>query len=509
MGLRSLASFPVYPFLVAALPVIYFYEAHFRTLNGGDGTRLLILYGVVTALLLALGRVLWKDIHRSALVVAPLAVVLFLGGKTGDTAALVFLAAALGLGILLKWRPFDARPASSILNVTCLVLAALPIIQTVRDHWAKESPEPTALFRESLDLPRGSGPLPDIYYLVLDGLGQPEFLEHEFGLSPQVVEGVLRERGFEVMRRAKANYPQTALSLASTLNVGLVQDLLTIPDPECTDRRALAHLVSENRVVRALSDLGYDLVTFPSGYPLARMAGAARRHHPVIDPNFLEYYTLEDGALPLVQRLLGHGPADLSFGLRRNRLEYVFDHLARARVGIPAGRPVFVFAHIMAPHPPFVFRRTGEGRRSLSTFSFADGSHWYDHHGHNDRSYVELYGEQLTYVMERLGEAVDAILESSLRPPVILVQGDHGPGSRLHHERFTDTDLRERLGIFNAWYLPPGFDLDLAEGQSALNTFPALFNALFGAGLPYQPDRHFFARMSSPYAYREWDPKAD
>lgn len=153
MGLRSLASFPVYPLLVAALPVIYFYEAHFRTLNGGDGTRLFILYGVVTAVLLALGRVIWKDIHRSALVVGPLAVVLFLGGKSGDTAALVFLAAALGLGILLKWRPFDARPASLILNAVCLVLAAMPIIQTAIAHRAMASPEPTALFRKPLDLP--------------------------------------------------------------------------------------------------------------------------------------------------------------------------------------------------------------------------------------------------------------------------------------------------------------------------------------------------------------------
>lgn len=509
MGLRSLASFPVYPFLVAALPVIYFYEAHFRTLNGGDGNRLLILYGVVTAVLLVLGRVVWKDVHRSALVVAPLSVVLFLGGKTGDTAALVFLVAALGLGILLKWHPFDARPASSILNVACLVLAAFPIIQTASSHGAKASPKPTALFRESLDLPRESGPLPDIYYLVLDGLGQPEFLEQEFGLSPQVVEGVLRKRGFVVSRRAWANYPQTALSLAATLNVGLVQDLLAIPDSECTDRRALAHLVAENRVFRALRDLGYDLVTFPSGYPLTRMAGAARRHHPVIDPNFLEYYTLEDGALPLMHRLMGRGPADLSFAIRRNRLEFVFDHLARSRVDVPAGRPVFVFAHIMAPHPPFVFLRNGEGKKSRSTFSFADGSHWYDLHQPSHRPYEEQYGEQLTYVMERLGEAVDAILEASPRPPVILVQGDHGPGSRLHHERFTDTDLRERFGIFNAWYLPPGFDLDLAEEQSALNTFPALFNALFGAGLPYLPDRHFYAPMSGPYAYREWDPKGD
>jgi hypothetical protein len=92
---------------------------------------------------------------------------------------------------------------------------------------------------------------------------------------------------------------------------------------------------------------------------------------------------------------------------------------------------------------------------------------------------------------------------------VIIVQGDHGPGSRLHHERIMYSDHVERFGIFNAWFTPPGVDLELEEGATALDTFPVLFNALFGTGLPLQPERFFYARMSQPYAQVEMNLKRE
>lgn len=505
MGLRRITQFPVYPFLVAALPVIYFYEANFRTLGTGDGFRMVLLYWVLTGLLLGLGRLIWRDVNRAGLVVGPLAVVLFLGARVGGVLTLVFLGLALGLGVLFLRRSIEVGRAAIPLNMALLVLAGLPLVQTVMASRSQDAPVPTSLFATPIDLGRSAvgEPPPDIYFLLLDGLGQPEFIEREFNLPPEFLAGVLEERGFRVLRKSNACYQQTALSLSSTLNLGYVHDLLDIPDPENADRRVLASLIAENRAVGALKESGYELVTFPSGYPLTRMEGAARRIRPLVSPTFLEYYVIEDGILPLVQPLLGRGPADFSFGLRRHRLEYVFDHLAKARQGIPGEIPVFVFAHIMAPHPPFVFSSTGAGLRSRKTFAFADGSHYYDIHGREGTPYAHLYSDQLTYVMKRLGEAVDDILASSPRPPVIIVQGDHGPGSRLHHERVMYSDHVERFGIFNAWYIPPGLHLELHEGATALNTFPVLFNALFGTNLPRPQDRFFYARMSQPYAHLE------
>jgi hypothetical protein len=511
MGLRRINQFPVYPFLVAALPVIHFYEANFKQLEPGDGLRMIGLFWVITGSLLILGRWLFGDVNRAAMVLAPLAVVLFLGNRIGGILALGFLLMTLVLGVFFLRRPCDVRRGAVPLNLSMLVLIGLPCVQTMSAIRSQVSPVPTAVFTTPLEIePSFDGsPPPDIYFLLLDALGQPEFLERNFRVPPELLSGVLEKRGFRVLRLSNANYQQTALSLAATLNLNYLHELLDIPDPDNADRRVLARLVAQNRAVHALKGIGYDLVTYPSGYPLTRLEEPVRRHRPLVNPSFLEYYVLEDGILPLVQPLLGRGPADFSFGLRRNRLEYVFDHLSEARAGIPDDKPVFVFAHIMAPHPPFVFSRTGEALRSRETFAFADGNHWYDIHGRDGTPYFSMYSEQLVYVMKRLGEAIDAILAASPRPPVIIVQGDHGPGSALHLERVMYSDHQERFGIFNAWYTPPGVELELEEGATAINTFPMLFNALFDAGLPYREDRFFYARMSMPYAHLELSPTED
>lgn len=510
MGLRRLTSFPVYPFLVALLPIIYFHEANFRTLGNGDGVRLGLIYLLVTGILLMAGRLVLKDVHRAALVLAPLVGVLFLGSKVGATVSIALLGLAMGLGILFWYRRFDLWQASIIFNAMALVLTLMPLVQVARTAGAKEAPVPTDLFHQALHLQPPSGAIPpDIYFLLMDGLGQPAYLEKEFGISPRVVESVLRERGFVVKKHAMSSYPQTALSLSSTLNAGYIQDLLEIPDQANADRAALAGLVRDNRVLRGLRGLGYNLVTYPSGYPLTRLGGPAKRRSPLINPNFLEYYVIEDGCLPRVQKIFGRGPADFSFAMRRNRLEYVFDNLGGARQNIPDEEPVFVFAHIMAPHPPFVFSRTGEGLPSRKNFAFADGSHWYDIHGRDGTPYDIMYSEQMTYIMKRLGDAVDAILAASPRPPVIIIQGDHGPGSKLHHERLAYTDHQERLGVFDAWYVPDAYGWKPQEGGPVVNTFPQLFNNLFGADLPLLPARYFFARMSAPYAFFELTPATD
>ena len=164
MGLRRLTSFPIHPFLVALLPIIYFYEANFRTLGDYDGVRLGVIYLLVTAALLVVGRLVWEDIHRAALVLTPLAVVLFLGAKVGGPVAVGLLVLALGLGILFRLRRWDLWQASVILNAMALVLAVTPVFQTVQAARAKEAPVATDLFRRAIELNSRPGLTPpDIY----------------------------------------------------------------------------------------------------------------------------------------------------------------------------------------------------------------------------------------------------------------------------------------------------------------------------------------------------------
>lgn len=499
-----LGALALYPFLVGALPAVHFYEQNFRLLQGSDVVRPLLLAFALVALVLLAGRFVWRRTCAAAMVLTPLLTVIFKGADLGGLISLLLVAATVALGVALKRRPANWPAKLALpLNALLLVLVLLPLVNAWRASAQQNPPVPSVLFATEVPLPAAAatGVRPDIYFLMVDGLGQPAFVETKFPVPALLYSQPLTNRGFQVLRHSFANYPQTALSTAATFNLAPMDQLLDIAEPTSGDRRVLKQVAGDSRAVRALRGLGYKVVSFPSGYPLTRQAHTERRCEPILNPSFVDYYLLEDGVLPLLLPLLGKGPADVSYALRRGRLNHIFDNLPAARQGISDESPVFVYAHILAPHPPFVFGRQGEALASRARFGFGDGNHWLNIHGADDKSYRRRYGDQAVWVMTRLTEAVDGIIASSTRPKIIIIQGDHGPGSGLRWERPLETDHNERFGIFNAWYASDGRQLPLYEGMTALNTFPLLFNEYFGAGLTPLPDEYWFARMSQPYIY--------
>ncbi|MFO7609801.1 MAG: hypothetical protein R6X35_11515, partial [Candidatus Krumholzibacteriia bacterium] len=412
--------------------------------------------------------------------------------------------AAAAAAVLLRWRRPDVAPANLALNAALLVLVAFPVGLKLREEAAMDPPQPRPGPPAMLATrPLARPGLPDVYFILVDGLGQPATVGELFGMRQGTLTDGLRRRGARVLRAARANYPQTGLSLASTLNAAPVPQLLEIPDPRSRDRRPLADLVADSRVERTFRKAGYRLVTYPSGYPLARVGEPDERRRPLVAPNFLEFYVLNDGALPLVLRALGRGPADLQYALHRHRLDYILDHLPEARQGARTDQPVFVFAHLLAPHPPFVWGPGGAPLGSRGLFSFGDGNDWTQANPGETTPYGVFWKHQAAHVMRRLEATVDAILAASPRPPVIIVQGDHGPGSHLHWDHPGRSNLTERFGIFSAWILPPGLEVPLREDMTAMATFPALFSGLFGEPFPVLEEGMWFARMKYPYEYFE------
>jgi hypothetical protein len=147
-----------------------------------------------------------------------------------------------------------------------------------------------------------------------------------------------------------------------------------------------------------------------------------------------------------------------------------------------------VFAHIISPHPPFVFDVHGKPTEPARGYSVNDGD---DFQGTLDE-YRAGYARQVQFVNQKLEWAIDAILANSPTPPVIILQGDHGPGSRLNWGSPAKTCLWERTSILNAYYLPGGGESRLYPSISPVNSFRVVLNAYFGANLPLLPDRTYF-----------------
>ncbi len=173
-----------------------------------------------------------------------------------------------------------------------------------------------------------------------------------------------------------------------------------------------------------------------------------------------------------------------SYAAHRQRVLDGFNQLKWA-YQIPG--PKIVFAHIVSPHPPFVFDASGNPIQPPRGYSLGDGD---DFEG-DVREYRRGYAGQVQFADRMLEDAIDSLLANSKKPPVIILQGDHGPGSNLDWSSPDDSCLWERTSIFNAYYLPGGSD-ELYPEISPVNSFRVVLNAFFGADLPLLPDRTYF-----------------
>jgi hypothetical protein len=497
---KKLLQFPFYFLLIALLPILRFFRTNWRAATLGDLGQSILVFLCGAIILLVIARLVWRDWSRGAVALAPLLAAIVLGNVFGSIAAAALVLAALVLGGLLFFFKPSLGPVSLVLNVTLSVIVALSVAGSARVILTSAYLETAPLFEQDIELSGDITTAPDIYYLIMDGLGQPRVLERVYGVPRSVTVEPLTRLGFQVMELSTVSYIQTSLSLSSTCNLAPVQELLAIDDPKSRDRRILGALFHDNRLVRALSGLGYRVETFPSGYPLTRLNEADQRHVAPGTPDFISYVLMSDGILPLIQPLLGNGPADVSFALRRRQLEYAFDHLPDVAKQ-DRDEPAFVFAHILAPHPPFVFGADGEAVESERTFTYSDGSHWMAHHEGSPEIYQQLYRDQATYLMGRLTETVAEILRVSRRPAVIIIQGDHGPGSMLDWEDPTKSAHFERFGIFNAWFVPGQGGATLPNPVPAINTFPVLLNAVFDENLPMGKDELWYTRWMEPYTF--------
>jgi hypothetical protein len=104
--------------------------------------------------------------------------------------------------------------------------------------------------------------------------------------------------------------------------------------------------------------------------------------------------------------------------------------------------------------------------------------------------------------------AIDEILKKSPRPPIILIQGDHGPGSRLIRDSVDRTCLFERISILSAYYLPDSA-LTIPPDISPVNSFRLVLDTYFGADLDLLPDRTYFSPQSWPYDFTDVTDKAE
>jgi hypothetical protein len=407
-------------------------------------------------------------------------------------------AVAIATAGVRPWRP--VRPSLRPLLITAAILVGANTYRGVARWWNEAPPTwvqaaDALSYASARDQNTAKPPARDIYYIILDGMGRADTLQSLYGLDPGPFMADLKATGFHVVDHARSNYAHTVLSFASFLNLDYLDSIAKAIGEHSGNREALEFLIQHNGLMRLAKRAGYEVVGIGTDYAATSEFDEAdvcvcRQYGPSI----FEQAVIDETPLAAA-------PLDpWTYGAHHTKVLASFDGLDP---GVPSSRRQFVFAHILAPHPPFTFAADGAFRRPDRPFSLVDGS---DFEGSQDE-YVRGYRDQAAFVMRRIMSAVHAILSRPGPRPVIVIHGDHGPGSRLQTNDEARSDLNERMNIFEAYYFPDERD-DLSDAITPVNLARALANHYLGTTLPRLPDASFFSTPSHPYDFSQVPPEA-
>ncbi len=521
---------PVHPFLMAIAGPMLVWAQNASLLRISVLVRPVALSVCGTALLFLLLWALLRSARRAAMLVSMLELLFWtrghvvngvsalLGESAPSGAAVRLITAAFALAIFIPGLVHFARRTpsfelTSTFNAFGLCLVLVPVMTAVASGAVtlrRRAPLPTAPphaarpGKDDVTL-RAFGAadrLSDIYYLVLDAYGRADVIRRLYNFDNEPFLSALESRGFFVARRAHSNYPFTELSLASSLNGAYVEDFLQRRPSTGSDRWPLTKAIDESWILRVLRPNGYEVVTIPSGIARVEISSPDRTLEAPVSLDEFESILYGTTALPDLGLLLGPSAEPLVFRRHRERIRFALGALPAARSGT---RPLFVFCHILCPHPPFVMSPSGERRTPA-----AEGE-WFDldgrlltiERGVRREDYVSGYRDQLQWLNGEVLLAIDRILASTKGTAIILLQGDHGPRSIGDWNRPETVDLEEALGILSALYVPSGNHVGFRADMTPVNSFAAVLNAEFGTSIPFRADRAFYPPATDFYSGRE------
>ena len=366
---------------------------------------------------------------------------------------------------LLIFRLKDLQTLTEILNIIVLALLLVQLgqiavfeVQVGIAQAQTEQEEPLTFLQ-----PEDKSQLPDVYFILLDKYGRSDALEAYFDYdNTDFIQG-LEEMGFWVADCSRSNYSFTVMSLASELNLDYVYNLTESPNLKTTTA-----LIQNNRVHQAFEELGYTTIAFDMGYSWGNLKDSDYYFDSY--PEDINTWELDPFEMLYLKntlaRLLFTNSTELAAQMSLSDIERKAARTNLVLELLPeipkiAG-PKFVHAHIISPHPPYVFNADGTLNPDAEDTPESEG-----------------YPAQLAYLEPRILDAVERILAESERPPIIIIEGDHAFG-----KEYVTSNLL-------ALYLPEDSAAGLDEHMTLVNVFPTIFNTYFGTELGLLPDESY------------------
>jgi hypothetical protein len=383
----------------------------------------------------------------------------------------------MGHFLLIK-KLKDPELMTVVFNVISLILILFSMFSLGKYAYMKAKAKRTyrvdyGSLSMEIELPKNP---PDIYYILLDGYSRADVLETKFGFDNSEFVQQLEEIGFFVADCSRSNYIHTQLTLATLFNMAYLEEIVgEIEDKSAIENVPLESLTKNNAVMSTLEQVGYETVAFETSYYWSHFYEAdyyfEPSHQALADSSlngFEELYIDTTLLSPLFdwQKFLSIKAIQAPDFPREKhfiRINFVLDTLKK----LPemAG-PQFTFAHMVIPHPPYIFTEDG---------LISDINMYSEDYTRGEKG-KEGYLNNIRFINQEILLVVEELLNQSNTEPIIIIQSDHG------------SDFCDRTLNFSAFYFPNGGDEMLYDTITPVNTFRLVFNYYFNSNLDVLPD---------------------
>ena len=505
-------SWPLYVLVLAIYPVVFLYAFNINEVTIGMLWLPLLVAIIFVSLLMLASKPLLKTWSRVAFWSTLVLAVVYGYGRVmprlpemmvkvgeislGKKSIVAILSLAL-LGYILYWlsrhHKVNPRAASKVINGLAIVLLGLSIIQIIpveigrASKYSDTSASVTANSSKSVS----KSDTPDVYLVVFDRYGSNKTLQELYNFDNSAYHRMLEDKGFYVAKDSMTNYPATALSLASSLNMRYHQ----IENPStATEATDIYPLLKNNAVAQEFKNHGYKFIQLGSwfwqtaqGDGLADETYSFSQQQKILGLDAFSSKLLSTTmALPVVERLW---PSVLQLDYHDSHyrhIEYQMDKLHDIVIDTEA--PKFVLMHILVPHEPFVYDADCNYITSQQS---------------KQNTLMQNYLNMVQCANQLSETIINQVRQHSNHDPVIIIQADEGPYPIKNWSKVPDSQegkatakLLERFRIQSAYYFPNQDYEQLYQTMSPVNNFRVLFNTLFDQKNQLLPDKNYRSRDS-------------
>jgi hypothetical protein len=507
-----MSKFPFHTVLFGIFPIVFIYSHNVREIPLSDLFSPILIVFISILIILIIAKLLFKNIIKIEIIFSIFLILFFSYGHIHELVRKINLLSFMHedhLYLMMCWCQIlgistlyilttknNLKNGRIIFNKISFFLITFSLINifVFFGQTLLYSPKETIKQLEKIDgkLFFQTNFKPDIYYIILDRYGNEEALSIFAKYDNSDFIKWLENKDFVVALKSKSNYLKTAQSLASSLNLKYINYLNTELGDKSDNLLPLYSLIKENELYKIMRNNGYKIIHSGSWWETTRRNENADINFTINYYGFSEFMNMicEKSWLNYFFEVNSHSRRRILWGRIISQLNELSE--------IPKIKdPTFTFAHLIIPHNPFVFDRIGN-YKSINEES--------------KNSYEENYIDQLIYINDQLKKLIDTLISKSKHPPIIILQADEGPfpyNYRLNEKDFnwknaTKLELKQKMGILNAFYLPNIENKIIYENITPVNTFRLVFNCYFNTNYDMLPDKSY-AHYSEKFPYRFFD----